>query len=86
MFKELYIIPVSQRTLSSKKCFLQSTRLIKDSNIYTIEKPLKNNDYLYFMARKTVALLQQSVEIVPVRRLAQQNRERIFSHNLFFLL
>jgi hypothetical protein len=62
MFKELYIIPVSQRTLSSKKCFLQSTRLIKDSNIYTIEKPPKNNDYLYFMARKTVALLQQSVE------------------------
>jgi hypothetical protein len=37
-------------------------RLIKVSNIYTIEKPLKNNDYLYFLVRKTVALLQQSVE------------------------
>jgi hypothetical protein len=60
--KSCTLFPLLKEPCQAKKCFLQSLSLIKDSNIYTIKKPLKNNDYLNIFDGKSVSLLQQGVE------------------------
>jgi hypothetical protein len=52
--------------LSSKKSFLQSLRIIKESNIYTNNNPLKNKHYFPDEDEQPVALMQQVLKTVPV--------------------